>query len=318
MTWETKEFGRIELLKELPRAPLAPETEHSILRKLRELGGMNAQFRKRRRIWRISFLASVAIVAFAIALFPLLSDLRSGGVPGNGPSEHSAEISPLFDLLEEDGSVVYEDRLRGIEGKIGFSEYPGGFIAKDEMRVSKVFWYAWGDPRTLIGSKLVAKAYNLDTGKRIQLDVSELRGAITGADAHAVTQFKEFPEKGIWRIDIELNGEPYGSIVVPVKDEYIHTESSRFLISKDDAFARELDTSLIVNGQGLADTLDVIVQRTDSPGQARKLTFVKEEEYLQAKDLTHVTRYGGTLVFDSPGRWRVEVLGEKTEVEVRP
>ncbi|WP_372632963.1 hypothetical protein [Cohnella sp.] len=309
----------IELLKELPFKPLDQAAEQEILRTLRQAGAASGKDSKRGRTRRLSLLAGAAAALIAIASLSGIidrADKWGASLLGLRPAAPAAEISPLFDLIDKDGTVVYPDRLRGIEGKIAFSEYPGGFVANSGTTVSKVFWYLWGDPQRLSGAYLVAEAVNLDTGKKFALNETRLNGPIYGADANAVTRFNRFPDKGVWRIDVELDGEPYGSIVVRVKDEYIHTESSSFLVSKDDASIGVTETSLIVQGHDMPETLDVIVQPADVSGQARKLTFLIEQEYVQAME--PVTHYSGSLEFDVPGKWRIEVLGEKTTVEVRP
>ncbi|MFC4601281.1 hypothetical protein [Cohnella hongkongensis] len=319
--------SRVELLKELPPRPLSSAAEQAIAQKLRQTEAAQARQSGRRRTRRryalLAATAAAALAAVVIAAVPGLAERMTAGrwgseLFGARPAAPAAELSPLFDLLDRDGTLVYPDRLRGIEGRIAFSEYPGGFVARSELTGSKVFWYVWGDPQQLAGANLVATAVSLDNGTKFVLNEAKLSGPFYGADAHVVTRFNEFPSRGTWRIDVRLNDELYGSIVVRVKDEYIQTESARFLVSKDDAVAGGIETSVIVDGHGLADTIDVIVQRADAPGQARKLTFFKEQEYVQAKGLIPVTSYTGRLEFDAPGRWRIEALGEKTEIEVRP
>ncbi len=306
---------RIELLKELPRRPLEPEAAQTILRVLGQEGEREAA-KRRLRAWRLALFAVPAAALGAAALFSGIFDRAGEGLFGPRPGVmNTVELSPLFDLLDKDGSIVYPDRLRGIEGKIAYTEYPGGIVANSGTTVSKVFWYVWGDPERLNGAELVATGVNLSTGKRFLVNETKLSGPIYGADAHVVTQFNQFASKGTWRIDVELDGEPYGSIVIRVKDEYIHTKSSTFLVSKDDAETGVTDTTLTVKGHDLPETLDVIVQPVDVSGEARKLTFLKGQEYVQAME--PITHYSGNLEFDAPGKWRIEVLGEKTEVEVR-
>ena len=311
--------SRIELLKELPRRPLDPAAEHAILQVLREEGERGTAKRKG-RTWRYALLAvPVASALIAWVLISGVVNRAADGLFGTRPAAvHTVEPSPLFDLLDKDGSVVYPNRLRGIEGKIAYSEYPGGFVAKSGREVSKIFWYVWGDPQRLNGASLVATGVNLSTGKQFLVNETKLSGPIYGADAHMVTRFNKFPGKGTWRIDIEIDGEPYGSIVIRVKDEYIQTESTSFLLSKDDAAAGSTETTLTVNGHDLADTVDVIVQPVGRSGEARRIHFVKMEEYVQSEGLVPVTEYSGSLIFDAPGKWRIEVLGEKTVIEVHP
>ncbi len=310
--------SRIELLKELPRRPLEPAAEQAILQALRE-EEKRGTVKRKRRTRRYALLAVPAVAALiAWGLLSGVVNRAADGLFGSRPAVmHTVELSPLFDLLDKDGSVVYPDRLRGIQGKIAYSEYWGDFVANSGRALSKIFWYVWGDPQRLNGATLVATGVDLSTGKQFLVNETKLSGPIYGADAHTVTRFNKFPSKGTWRIDVEIDGEPYGSIVIHVKDEYIHTKSSSFLLSKDDAKAGSTETTLTVNGHDLADTLDVIVQPVGRTGEARRLHFVKTEEYVQSDGLVPVTEYSGSLIFDAPGEWRIEVLGEKTVVEVR-
>jgi len=324
--------GKLErLLREMPRMPLRPEGEQTILRELAKAGEGGSRRRPRhrgiavakagedgsRRRPRLRGIAAagagLAMAALAVILlfaFPGIADF------GGRESGHAAQISPKFDLFDEDGRVVYADRLRGIEGKIAFSEYEGGFIADSPESVGKVFWYVWGDREELTNAELVATGTNLDTGETIAVNESRLSGPIYGADAHIVTAFRPFPSKGTWRIDVALDGKPYGSITTRVKDEYIRTANIRFLLSKDDAVTGDAEVAMVLKGHGLSDTVDVFVSPYGSRGRETvKTTFEKTGEYIQAMD--PITHYSGRLVFDSPGKWQIEALGEKTIVEVR-
>jgi hypothetical protein len=263
--------------------------------------------------------ASVIALLGILLLIPAIMDKASdnGWFAALFPKSASPtvmEISPKFDLVDKDGSVIYPDRLRGIEGKIAFSEN-SEVVAKSDETVAKIFWYAWGDPSELVGAQLVATAVNLDTGEKFLADESVLSGSINGADAHAVTNFHAFPSKGKWRLDVKLNGQPYASIVIAVKDEYIHTDSARFTVSKDDAVTGETMTTLILPGHDLDETIEVRVYPVNDRDNVRNLTFNRSAEFIQA--MKPITQYWGTLRFDSPGEWQVEVLGEKTIIKVR-
>jgi len=321
MKREERENQVIALLEAMPRRSLDPVKEEDILRALRQ---MSATSGRRKGKFPAKGLGGIFVVGAVIICLVLLLPvvLMPEGVsrwyPGANPPQYTgedAELSPIFDLLDKDGRVIYPDRLRGIEGKIAFTEYFDGFVAKSLETGSKIFWLVWGDPAELIGASLVAKGTNMVTGETFTVNESKLGGAYYGSDASIVTTFNPFPSKGKWRIDVELNGKPYDTIVVPVKAEYIHTESYRFLTSEDDVLTGDNETTLVVPGHDLPDTIDVIVQFKDAPGQASRFTFRKTGEFIQA--MNPITDYSGTLSFEKPGRWQIEAMGEKTIIEVK-
>lgn len=267
--------------------------------------------------------ASIAALVSVVALAPGLLDQerwRTGA--GIGTEQPAAvELSRVFQVRDENGKLMQV--VRGVEGKIAFMDQPWGIVAK--VPVAKTFWYAWGDSEELLYSDLRATGTHLATGETITVNESSLIGGVYDVDESNVvtsnpTSFNPFPSKGAWRIDIELNGQYFESIVVAVKDERIATESTYFDLSRDDAIVGDIETSLTLDGHDLPETVDVIVQPLERDGEARRLTFVKFAEYRQgqgARGIVPITSYQGTLAFDTPGKWRIEVLGEKTEVEVR-
>jgi len=313
---EFEPFGRMaETLRVLPAKPLSTDGRLRISRALAAARDGKAGKKINRRFGRIALAGSAAAVLIAALVLVLLE--RNVWDTGRRSALPIEAVSPKFDLIDEEGRVIYPSRLRGIEGKIGYTEYEGGFIANSGESVAKVFWFVWGDRKELRDAKLVAKGKNLNTGETVVVNESRLNNPLYGADASTVTAFNLFPSKGIWRIDVELDGVPFASIVTRVKDEYIRTASSYFQFSKDDAFAGEHEVSLVVQGNGLAETVDVFASPADSRNrQTVKTTFAKAGEYLQAME--PITTYTGKLSFGEPGKWRIEVLGEKTDVDVLP
>ncbi|TVY01967.1 hypothetical protein [Cohnella terricola] len=313
----------LDLLEAMPRRPLDPGKEEDILYTLRH---MSTSSERRNGILLAKIVGGIlavgAVFLCLVLLLPVISNTEgisrwfSAATPPLYSGE-DAEISPIFDLVDKEGRIVYPDRLIGIKSKIAFTFDQRGFIAKSTDTVSKIFWVVWGDPAELRGASLVAKGTNLDTGETFTVNESKLGGPYYGYDASVVTAFNSFPSKGKWRIDVELNGKLYGTIVVPVKAEYIHTERYRFMISEDDALTGNNETTLIVPGHDQPDTLDVIAQLKDSSGQASRSTFRKTGDFIQSSTLEPVTEYSGTLRFDRPGRWQIELMGEKTSIEVK-
>ncbi|XID94760.1 hypothetical protein ACF3MZ_09680 [Paenibacillaceae bacterium WGS1546] len=307
----------IRLLRELPRRSLDPGAEQDILQRLRALGSQSKRRNDRRMKIGLSIAAaSIAALVGVVSFAPGLLDQERWRT-GAGIGSDQLKQTPVFHLRDENGEKM-SYVVRGVEGKIAFLDQPWGIVAK--VPVGKTFWYVWGDREELLHADLRATGTHLATGETITVNETKLGGAIYGADASVVTSFNPFPSKGAWRIDIELNGRYFESIVVAVKDERIATESAYFDLSRDDAIVGGIDTSLTLDGHDLPETVDVIVQPLERDGEARRLTFVKFAEYRQGqgeRGIVPITSYQGSLTFDAPGRWRIEVLGEKTEVEVR-
>ncbi len=295
-----------------------------MLEKLRQAAIAEESSKSRRRGWRAAAVYLViAACLLAILQIPKLATETERALAHwfhltPARPVHVWNPSPKFDLLGQDGRVVYPDRLRGIEGKIGYSENYD-MVAQSRETVAKIFWYVWDDSASKDRNlkQLVATAVNLDTGERFELDKTGLQGPIYGADAHGLTSFHPFPSKGMWRVDVVIDGELYGQINVPVKDVYIQTDSVRFLVSKDDAVVGDTEASLIVTGGNLADTMDVKVASMIDKRQTRLLTFRKVGEFIDGSTLKPITQYQGTLTFDHTGEWKIEAMGESTIVTVK-
>jgi len=315
----------IDTIRRFPRSDLDQQAARRMLDALRQAAIAEERSKFRRRGWRAA--AVFLIVAACLLMIAQIPNLAAKTERALAHWFHPTPVkpvqvwnpSPKFDLLDRDGRVVYPDRLRGIEGKIGYSENFFDMVAQSRESVAKIFWYVWDDSASKDRAlkHLVATAVNLDTGKRFELDRTALQGPIYGADAHGLTSFQPFPAKGMWRVDITIDGEPYGQIVVPVKDVYIQTDSIRFLVSKDDAVVGDTEAWLIVNGGNLADTMNVKVTSMIDKRQTRLLTFRKSGEFRDSSTLKPITQYQGTLTFDYAGKWRIEAIGESTIVTVR-
>jgi hypothetical protein len=302
-----------ELLKTLHRMVLDPLASRDILNKLRHLSldKRNDRLKSRNAITLLLTAFSVAVVlAFFFSPFVIDQAQRLAAIAGMDRTNPRTAATAL-----EQPSPIFQlgiQRVRGIEGKLGYME-PYDIVANSYETVSKIFWYAWGDPEKLSSASLTATAFNLSTGQKFTVNQTTLQGPFNGADAHAVTHFTPFPSKGLWKMDISLNGEPYASIVVPVKDEYVHTEHTRFLLSKDDVVAGENPTTLVVPGHNQPTQLELKITSMNDKSNVHVVTFSRGGEFIQAKP---ITQYTGTLQFEGPGPWKVEVLGETTDVNL--
>lgn len=311
----------IELIRRFPRRNLDEQASRRILSDLRHAADTEERNRERRKAWRIS-AAYLLAAAFLIAIpfLPALVEQAERSLARWLAPEPAQpwSVSPTFDLRDRDGTVVYPDRVRGIQGKIGFLDN-GDLVAKARENVSKMFWYVWNEDADvqLTGKRLTATAVHQETGISFLLNETELQGPIYGADAHALTAFEPFPAKGLWRIDVYIDGELYGQIVVPVKDEYIQTDSFKFLVSREDAVVGNIENVLVMRGARDIETIDVRISSSRDGGVERTIPFRKGGVFLDAVTREPIVHYIGKLHFDRPGDWQIEVLGEKVDITVK-
>lgn len=114
------------------------------------------------------------------------------------------EPSPVF--ISEDRDMI------GVEGKVGL--LGAGIIAGEP---SKQMWHFWGDDH--LNKSVSVKAYHEETNQEINPlvrgDDAKLWGPNNGADHHLPSDL-EFPEPGVWKMDVYLNEEFQESIVIEV------------------------------------------------------------------------------------------------------
>lgn len=292
-------------LKGLPKIALSEQAEDRIIMCIQA-----EQTRGRRRAQQRKWVKALLLTAISVIFLFLIPDIPSyidqlKGMFVPQKMEEDWSLSPTFDLYDhQDGRLIYPDGVRGIEGRIGFRDV-NHFAATEPEPGSKMFWYVWGDPEKLVDKELIATAVHQKTGKTFTLNKTKLSGGgFYGTDAHALTQFEPFPLKGIWRIDIEIDHMPYGSIVIHVKDAYVRTDSYRFVgLSKDDLI-EGVHLPLYLDGNGVRrlERIDVNAFPLKNPKAEKTFYFYDQS---------------GSLYFDQPGKWQIELLGEKTIVEVQ-
>ena len=132
-----------------------------------------------------------------------------------------AEVSPTFAIPvmfnDEEGQYI----LRGEQGKLGF--LIGSGLANGEVELlpllanepNKYMWHFWG--QDLNGKSLKVIGTNIKTNEEtVILDNFVLAGALNGADAH-VPSSMVFPNAGIWKLDVYVEKEQFGNVVVEVQ-----------------------------------------------------------------------------------------------------
>ncbi|MGV3463993.1 MAG: hypothetical protein ACO1OT_01705 [Heyndrickxia sp.] len=316
MDFNKDEEYKLSLLRSMPKQQLQPVQQEKILHQLHLATRENKKIPEYRSIFK---KLGVAVAMFFVVLIPILLIVsHHPNKPAQIPKpiqKESWQVSPTFDLLDRDGSIVYKNRVRGIKGKIGLLD--AEFIAKDPRAGSKMFWYAWGNPDKLINKELTATAIHEETGEKFVVNETELQGPIYGADASALTSFKPFPKKGLWKLDVSVDGRPYGSIVVNVKAPYIATSNTEFMLSGDDIkTGMTSEVSLEVKGEQKERIINVEASFLDDKSHKISFPYILDNP-IQYTTGEIRTGYTGKLTLDKPGKWKITVLGESTIVDVK-
>ncbi len=125
-------------------------------------------------------------------------------------SSDETKLEPTDSFLSNGVEMV------GIEGKLGL--FPGKGLIENER--SKQKWHFWADRDFLRTKNFDIKATHEKTGEVISLFFINSSDGIgspnNGADAH-VPSVLEFPQSGIWKIDIYHGEELFESIVLDVE-----------------------------------------------------------------------------------------------------
>ena len=132
-----------------------------------------------------------------------------------------AEVSPTFAIpvMFDDKKVQYI--LRGEQGKLGL--LVGSGLENGDVELlplianepNKYMWHFWG--QNLTGKSLKVIGTNVETNEEtVILDNYVLAGELNGADAH-VPSSMVFPNAGIWKLDVYVEKELFGNMVVEVK-----------------------------------------------------------------------------------------------------
>jgi len=316
MEFNKEEEYKLSLLRSMPKQHLQPVHQEKILHQLRLAARENKKIADYSSVFK---KLAVAAAMFLVVFIPILlivshHPAKPAHTPKPIPKEQW-QVSPTFDLLDRDGSIVYKNRVRGIEGKIGFLD--AEFIANDPRAGSKMFWYAWGNPDKLINKELKATATHEETGEKIVVNETELQGPIYGAEASALTSFKPFPKKGLWKMDVSIDGRPYGSIVVNVKAPYIATSNAEFMLSGDDIKTGQTsEVSLEVKGERKERIINVEASFLNDKDHKISFPYILDNP-IQYTTGEIRTGYIGKLTLDKTGKWKITVLGKSTIVDVK-
>lgn len=121
-------------------------------------------------------------------------------------------VTPAFpvEVTGADGKKVTHQMI-GERGRFGFIAAP--FAAG---KPNKYVWHFWDKKNALPGKKLTIKAKHKDDPETTEILSLPIAGPLNGADAHLPTDIT-LPKAGKNRLDIFVDGKPYGGVIVEVK-----------------------------------------------------------------------------------------------------
>lgn len=152
----------------------------------------------------VRFIAALLVLVLAAGCGP-----KAGGTGGPAGKAGEGE-SPIFSIEKTVGGKPVKQAMRGEEGKFGFEEVP--FIATQQ---EKTMFHFWNNP-DLPGQKIVIVGENQDTKEKVEIARVTLSQGMTAGASASATALMLFPTKGLWRIDITIGDQVYGSISIRV------------------------------------------------------------------------------------------------------
>lgn len=153
----------------------------------------------------VRLIAALLVLVMAAGCGP-----KAGGTGGTTGKAGEGE-SPIFSIEKTVGGKQVKQAMRGEEGKFGFEDVP--FMATQQ---EKTIWHFFNNP-DLAGNKIFITGENLDTKEKVDIArVTLSQGMTPGASASA-TALMLFPTKGLWRLDVTIGEQLFGSITIRVK-----------------------------------------------------------------------------------------------------
>ncbi|MFB5083302.1 hypothetical protein [Symbiobacterium thermophilum] len=120
------------------------------------------------------------------------------------------ETTGTFEVpaVAADGTA-FSYTMRGHEGQFGFIDSP--FVAG---KTDKYMWHFWGNQEDFLYKTLEVTGVNR-RGQRVPVLTSTLGGEHNGAVAHTPSMMS-LPTPGLWRLEVRVDGNHLGDIVVEV------------------------------------------------------------------------------------------------------
>lgn len=177
--------------------------------------------------------------------------------------------------------------------------------------------FLWEDQNgDLVDETLEVTGRHVD-GREVILTETVLTSGLDSDDAHALTKFTPFPEKGEWMLSFKVGGKEFSSFTVDVKEAYPESGNITILTSGEDFHTGNMsDVVIDYRGDKLPGELEVEVSKKYSLAPDNKFIFADKEDYTdtQGKPLSS---YAGELSFEQEGEWQIKIGKTKLNVHVK-
>lgn len=145
------------------------------------------------------------------------STVQSNETKVNNPEASQTANIPSTEIIWKESPLFESENLSfiGVENHLGFTYDESELMRFYPGKVQKYAWHFWGNEEELNG-KLMIKAIHKETNKEVTLlkDLG-LMGPNSGADRH-VPSSMSLPDSGMWKLDVFIGGDLYGSVIVNV------------------------------------------------------------------------------------------------------
>jgi hypothetical protein len=279
------DFNKLqEELKKLPKYSLEIEQREKVLYSLRK---------------KKTFILTpiIAIMGICSILFFLLLTYEDN-------NKLNAQKGTVFTLPDRDQKVV------GVQGKIGILVFKEQFVAEDRRRGSKLMLYFWGDPNKLVGKNYLVEAEN-NKGEKIELSKGVLSAGLYSEDAHTLTSFAPFPTEGEWQLSFLIEDEILEQFTINVFPPLPKTEHYTLLDSPKEIPVGEEFELYIESTIGEKEQIEV--QLLDDKGNIKQETIFQGEGFnIDARSSQEIYYYKGKITLKEHGTWKLVIDGEQT------
>lgn len=301
----------LAMLSEFPRHELTTKQRTDLLKVIGESSSYTRKF-----TFNFQKIAAFAAMLFLIIIAPILYFTHEDETtPKTGTVIKDVKNGDYFGLIDKNGTSHYVDSNFGIPNKVSLLA-PKEWVAKDYRSVGKIMIFLWGEDKDFANKPLQIDAINIKTGIKEHLATAVVSGGMYGADAHAVTSFKQFDLPGKWNLEFTAGGRKVGEFAIYVKEPYIKIGNSTLMISKEGLYAGFYEAAYIeVEGEHLPPEIELEVVALEN-GEVSTFTFKDKTDYITT-DGKKISMYKGDFNIKKSGRYRFSVLKQSQAVEVR-
>ncbi|CAH0346797.1 hypothetical protein [Bacillus sp. CECT 9360] len=302
-------------LKNLPDYHLSEQQRSRILHNIKN----SEQYKKKSWVlFNKGIYAGTICIVLSLAAFLAIILFQKEEIDYTSSNpEQEVQSGVYFDRTDKDGNVIQKKTLYGIPGRLGVLR-PMEWVAEDHRNLSKMMIFLWEDQNEdMVDETLEVTGKQVDGSTSITLTETVLTSGLDSDDAHALTKFTPFSEKGEWILSFKVNGKELSSFTVDVKEAYPNSGKITVLTSGEDFHTGTMDhVAIEYKGDQLPEELEVKVSKKYSLAPSKTFIFAAKEDFTDSEGKP-LSIYDGQLVFDKEGDWQIKIGNTKMNVHVK-